>query len=150
MAAKLNDFLCDFKFLLELKSYLKEYIETKVSVTDVAVLRKGELSNLSDGRCVRLVLPHGYCVLQDVSLDNGLYFVGFIGSQNQHISENITDKVWKLDIKLIDAFADHSDILAYISAERQKGGDWGNLVLLKSIDAIEKWKNCEVHRTAIK
>lgn len=148
----LNDFANDFKFLLDLKSYLKEYIETNASKNVGDEINKGIHSKLVDGRSIRIVLPRGCDVLRRVSLENDLNFVGFIGFSKpaDQVSETLRDKVWDIDGKLIEEFSNHEDIIAYLSAERTIGGEWGNLVLLQSFDAIEKWRDCPVHHTAIK
>ncbi|XP_071153942.1 uncharacterized protein [Mytilus edulis] len=147
----LNDFANDFKFLLDLKSYLKEYIETNASKNVGDEINKGIHSKLVDGRSIRIVLPRGCDVLRSVSLENDLNFVGFIGFNKpaDQVSETLRDKVWDIDGKLIEEFSNHEDIIAYLSAERTIGGEWGNLVLLQSFDAIEKWRDCPVHHTAI-
>ena len=70
MSYNLKDFENDFVFLLEIKSYLKEYLSKDESQIDEDVVKKGLYSKLRDGRPVRIVIPHGF---------NNLYFVGFIG-----------------------------------------------------------------------
>ncbi|CAC5424139.1 unnamed protein product [Mytilus coruscus] len=147
----LKDFANDFNFLMELKSYLKEYVETNVSKNVEDGISKGIYSKLVDGRGIRLVLPHGCDVLRSVSLENYINFVGFIGfnKPSEQVSETLRDKVWDIDGKLVEEFSNHEDIIAYVSAERSIGGEWGNLVLLKSFDAIEKWRDCPVHHTAV-
>ena len=151
MSYNLKDFENDFVFLLEIKSYLKEYLSKDESQIDEDVVKKGLYSKLRDGRPVRIVIPHGFKQLKDISVDNNLYFVGFIGyaKPSHQIPDNLTDKIWKIDYKLIDEFSGHNDILAYVSAERTGGKDWGNLVLLKSMEAVEKWRDCSIHQEAI-
>ncbi|XP_052093187.1 uncharacterized protein LOC127729400 [Mytilus californianus] len=147
----LKDYANDFTFLIELKSYLKEYAETNASKNVEDGINKGIYSKLVDGRSIRLVLPHGYHVLRSVSLESDINFVGFIGFNKplEQVSETLRDKVWDIDGKLVEEFSNHEDIIAYVSAERSIGGEWGNLVLLKSFDAIEKWRDCPVHHTAV-
>lgn len=151
MSYNLIDFENDFVFLLEIKSYLKEYLSKDESQIDEDVVKKGLYSKLRDGRPVRIVIPHGFKQLKDISVDNNLYFVGFIGyaKPSHQIPDNIADKIWKIDYKLIDEFSGHKDILAYVSAERTHGKDWGNLVLLKSMEAVEKWRDCSILQEAI-
>ena len=114
-------------------------------------IKSGIYSKLHDGRSVRVVLPQGFKVLKDISLDDNIYFVCFIGFKKppNQLSESLFNKIWKIDSKLIEAFAAHTDILAYLTAERIGGQDWGNLVIFKSLDAIGKWRNATVHQEAV-
>lgn len=149
MSYDINDFENDFYFLLEIKSYLKQYLEANTTSYEDTI-RKGIYSKLTDGRSIRLVLPQGREGLRNISLDD-INFVGFIGFSKpaEQLTETLKDEVWKIDGKLIEEFSNHGDILAYVTAERTVGGDSGNLVLLKSLEAIKEWTNCSIHHLAI-
>ncbi|XP_071153943.1 uncharacterized protein [Mytilus edulis] len=150
MSYDINDFENDFYFLLEIKSYLKQYLEANTTSYE-DTLRKGIYSKLTDGRSIRLVLPQGREGLRNISLDD-INFVGFIGFSKpaEQLTETLKDEVWKIDGKLIEEFSNHGDILAYVTAERTVGGNSGNLVLLKSLEAIKEWTNCSIHHLAIR
>lgn len=150
MSYDINDFEHDFYFLLEIKSYLKQYLEANTTSYEDTI-RKGIYSKLTDGRSIRLVLPQGREGLRNISLDD-INFVGFIGFSKpaEQLTETLKDEVWKIDGKLIEEFSNHGDILAYVTAERTVGGDSGNLVLLKSLEAIKEWTNCSIHHLAIR
>lgn len=150
MSYDINDFENDFYFLLEIKSYLKQYLEANTTSYEDTI-RKGIYSKLTDGRSIRLVLPQGREGLRNISLDD-INFVGFIGFSKppEQLTETLKNEVWNIDGKLIEEFSNHGDILAYVTAERTVGGDSGNLVLLKSLEAIKEWTNCSIHHLAIR
>lgn len=152
MSFDINDYRTDFDYLSELKTYLIDYIRRDFQHADKDMLKRGIYSTLHDGRSVRIVIPHECNVSENISLDDDLYFLGFIGYAKplNQISETTRNEVLDIDSALISKFSDFADILAYISAERIKGGDWSNLVLLRNEETILSWRDSSAHQLARK
>lgn len=138
----------DFFFLKELRAFLRSYLENDINETDFGKLRKGIYSTLKDGRSIRYVIPN-VPRAKTSNLDD-IYFVGFIGFVNQTtVTPALLDRVWELDKQLVDDLSQHDDVVAYVTAERTKDGDWGNLVLMKSVGVIEPWRRGSAHQIAV-
>jgi hypothetical protein len=60
-------------------------------------------------------------------------FVGFIGTRRQAVtsSASIVEEIWKMDNVLVRDLQSVDGMLAYVTGERVKGGDYGNLVLFR-------------------
>lgn len=148
MASELTEYSSDFTFLQELKAFAKTYLEGELSSTESGQLKNGIYSNLEDGRCIRIVIPD-IPRAKTRDLDHA-FFVGFIGNVDKsRVKSELIDRTWNIDQKLVEELSLHDDIVAYISAERFKGGDWGNLVLTNSLNVIEDWRRGSAHQTAV-
>ncbi|KAK6195211.1 hypothetical protein SNE40_000684 [Patella caerulea] len=76
------------------------------------------------------------------------YSQGFSRPQKE-TSEEFTKKLWDFDRELIGELPRQKYIIAYVTGEREHGGNWGNLVLCNSPEAIEEWKAFHYHSRAI-
>ncbi|KAK3087129.1 hypothetical protein FSP39_002064 [Pinctada imbricata] len=138
----------DIKFL----DVIRQFVISETRRTDtIPSAYSGGFSKLDDGRDIRTVYPHG---IEEVRLllsqTLPLNFVGFIGYKRptEEIGQDLVDKIWQIDRELITEMRNHSDIIAYVTGEREDG-EWGNLVVLRKVDAIEKWRDSKIHATAI-
>ena len=146
-AGTLSDYVQDIEFLEVLKQFFFKEIQE-----DTVLNERDEygsrFSHLPDGRDVRSVYPHG--VISEQQLQCPLYFVGFIGYKRgpEEITDDLVQKIWDIDRGLVQQMGKHGDILAYITGDRGDG-DWGNLVVIRALNAIEEWRDSAMHLLAI-
>ncbi|XP_067664195.1 uncharacterized protein [Haliotis asinina] len=112
------------------------------------------LKHVDNDTRTRLVFPHGMSVVQEYrdranTGDGVLYFVGFIGEKLDTVDDIVDKQAWQMDAVLVAELKSQEDILAYCSAERNPGGNWGNLVLFRHPRAIQKWNQLKSHTHAI-
>ncbi|XP_046545863.1 uncharacterized protein LOC124255959 [Haliotis rubra] len=113
------------------------------------------LKHMDNGNQARVVFPQGMSVVQEYrerakTGDSVLYFVGFIGEKLDTVDDSMDKQAWQMDAVLIAELKSQEDILAYCSAERSPGGNWGNLVLFRHPRAIQKWSQLKIHDNAIR
>lgn len=152
----LSDFENDFEFLHDCRTIaIDDIIAIQNGRAEPVSLKEGRLGRMQtrkDGRKIRLVYPHGYEALSNLlSSLSALWFVGFIGyTQSDTEESGIRDRAWSYDGKLMEEMQNHPGIFAYITGEREIGGDWGNLVLLANEDGVHQWSACDIHFAAIR
>ncbi|MCE7986701.1 MAG: hypothetical protein DYG89_36470 [Caldilinea sp. CFX5] len=74
-----------------------------------------------------------------------LYFVGFFGQRRRGLTTApLLDLVVALDDALVAELREHPDIVGYCTCELA-GGDYGNLVLLRTEAAKAEWAKSERH-----
>ena len=136
----------DFTFLKEIKAYIENEIHNDQRNLPEEVV----MSSLPDGRLIRTVYPQGYAAVER-NPDKTLHFVGFIGfiKPTENLEPMLRERMWQIDNELMKELKDHPDIVAYSSAERVAGCDWANLVLFTCEEAIQKWRDSQLHWTAV-
>ncbi|KAK7094100.1 hypothetical protein V1264_007766 [Littorina saxatilis] len=138
-------------------------------------LRRGYHTETNDGREVRLIFPAGFTKIwnhlqkceriqeaktrlpypegeEDISSNESeINFVGFIGNKNEETKgdASLLAEVNKLDGKLVDELAEIDGMLAYVSGERVKGGDYGNLVLFRDRGVVQDLLKSSNHGKAV-
>lgn len=152
----LQDYGEDFQFLYELKGFLVDKI---VKVSEEKDDQKQECfidglyENWTKNRKVRTCFPHGHTGLTDLvqaGIRGVMWFVGFIGFKQLHLKGDISQRIWEMDSALLSELREHPYVVAYMTAERTEGGEWGNLVVMSSDKAVAQWEGCQIHEHAVK
>jgi len=76
-----------------------------------------------------------------------LVAVGFCGHKRHHLSPGLLDEMSELDAKLVEDMRAQSHMLSYCSVERTDG-NWCNLVLIRTPQGIEQWRDGQRHAYA--
>jgi hypothetical protein len=104
--------------------------------------RVNQLSS-QDGCGNRIVLYHPDALRSATSLG----FVGFCGLRRTNLSTHIIAEIEALDDKLLDEMLAYPDVLSYGTLQLCDG-DYVNLVVLRTLDAIQSWRGSPVHKYA--
>ncbi|KAI8505291.1 hypothetical protein Bbelb_174000 [Branchiostoma belcheri] len=144
----------DFAFLAEMKDFILSQVnpeENGAEFAEITDAMKGTFYELSDGRKIQCFFPNGKHRLQECSSKEWL-FVGFLGRKlpSVDIPTEVERSVWEKNTGLITQLQTHRDILAYCSAEREAGGDWGNLILMARQEALLHWRQLEMHSGTVR
>ncbi|KAL5012464.1 hypothetical protein ScPMuIL_011015 [Solemya velum] len=145
----------DFEFLFELKEFLIDKVEKLSQEKDDKkreCFLNGVYETWTKNREVRTCFPHGHTELLEMlnpGAERRLWFVGFIGFKQQKLKSDIVQRIWKMDSALVSELRKHPYVVAYMSAERTAGGEWGNLVVMSSDQAVAQWESCQIHEKAV-
>ncbi|PVD22267.1 hypothetical protein C0Q70_18075 [Pomacea canaliculata] len=164
----------DFQFLKEMKDILieevfrlsKEFPDRSACDSEV---KNGIFSETDDKRDVRIILPGG---LQNVldhlelfpdditatkitgSRDDceELCFVGFLGHKKDRseMEESVIHDIDKTDAVVVQELSTIDGMIAYVTGERLKRGDYGNLVVFKDKGVVKNLKKSQNHAYAVK
>ncbi|XP_070558701.1 uncharacterized protein [Ptychodera flava] len=153
-----QDFPKDFEFIREVKAGIMQKIDMfkndKEFAKEFPKYADGVFDKFPCGRKIRFVFPQSLektvarLVTKMQDKPGQQLFVCFIGYAKP-VSQQEVDSVWDNDSVLIESLRTHPDILCYSSAEREPGGDWGNLVVFDSEDALHHWKGLKPHRYSV-
>ncbi|XP_066299693.1 uncharacterized protein [Branchiostoma lanceolatum] len=143
----------DFIFLAEMKDFVLSQVNSAGAeeLPEITDAMKGTFYELSDGRKIQCFFPNGKRRLQECSSKEWL-FVGFLGRKlpYEDIPTEVESLVWEKNTGLIAQLQTHRDILAYCSAEREAGGDWGNIIFMASQGALLHWRQLELHGDTVR
>ncbi|XP_078599616.1 uncharacterized protein LOC144874863 [Branchiostoma floridae x Branchiostoma japonicum] len=142
-----GQFAEDFVFLAEMKDFVLSQVNPAgAKLPEITDAMKGTFYKLSDGRKIQCFFPNGKRRLQECSSKEWI-FVGFLGRKlpREDIPFEVERSVWESNTGLVTQLQTHGDILAYCSAEREAGGDWGNIIFMASQGALMHWRQLELH-----
>jgi hypothetical protein len=132
----------DKKEITELMGLLEQDLtQSKDKIVDGAYMKKLEQS--LDNTPYRQIIMNYPELLQEQEL----YFVYFNGIK-KNLSLKQGQKLWQTDNNLINMFNNYPNILSYTSKQVQESGNWDNLVIFKSKEAIQQWRNSFKHLLA--
>ena len=132
---------------MTLRNFLWKEIQEDLP-DDVTFQQHVIYGRLDDGRTLRRVFPRGAHELKDAIGRDSLHFVGFFGdSRPQH--EIVKNQIWSLDDALVKDLSKHEQIIGYASMEVTRGGNWCNLVIVTSPDALARWQTSDNHGQAV-
>ena len=152
------DFSADFEFLYHYKQYMLSDMMIGIGNTSHELDVKTCL--FEDNRKFRRAYPHGKEMireyLQEVKEkeknDEGkqvAYFVGFFGKMKEFVSQDTEKQVWEIDNLMIQELANHPHMLFYGTCQLRPEGDYFNLVLFRSNEAVNQWRLAKGHDRAI-
>ena len=176
----LSKYYGDFEFLKEMKSLLiEEVLRMKAENADPTFwnsqVKTGFFTETEDGRDVRVVLPSGVDAISEllrhpipagcegigefekqggdtIPTSKEISFVGFMGTKLKasEAHAGAEDKVNAIDDVLIGELAGIDGMLAYVTGERVKGGDRGNLVLFRNWGVVQDLFKSSNHGVAVR
>ena len=169
----------DFLFLKEMKDILAEQLVRINDNRDDPTfsdpeLKKGVHTETDDRREVRIVLPGGFQALwdhfstdeklrPDFNSQNGtateqtrqdnseICFVGFIGTADEESlkDEELCRDMNQMDVVLIRDLSDIDGLLAYVTGQRDRNGNYGNLVLFRDKGVVQDLTKSRNHGHAV-
>ena len=168
----------DFRFLKEMKTLMMEEVcRMRAEISDPTFwdsqVRRGFFTETEDGRDVRIVLPKGVHAVTElfhpyvaghegvkdlmrsecgITTPTAIHFVGFIGTRltASQTHEGVEKGVMSMDDVLIAELAEIDGMLAYVTGERVKGGDRGNLVLFRDWGVVHELLKSKNHDAAVR
>ncbi|KAK7094099.1 uncharacterized protein [Littorina saxatilis] len=174
----LSKYYGDFQFLKEMKTVaFEEILRMKAECKDPdfwnSQVKRGFHTETDDGRDMRVILPNGFRAVSDLlpkteslepkelhNLEKGvtdnlsrkeIHFVGFVGTKlDASLSrKDVVNEMIGLDNVLVTELAEIDGMLAYVSGERVKGGDYTNLVLFRDRGVAEELLKSSNHGKAV-
>ena len=77
-----------------------------------------------------------------------LYFVGFFGTKrnpSQGTGSVLATSVWSADRKLRERMRSHPSVVYYMTVQKEKDGNWCNLILSTSPTFLSEWASEKDH-----
>lgn len=73
-----------------------------------------------------------------------LAVVGFFGQRNWQCPDSVVTAINKIDVELVQGLFRFAYAVSY-SSMKLPDGNWGNLIVLKDFEGIEKWREVQPH-----
>ncbi|XP_071097709.1 uncharacterized protein [Haliotis cracherodii] len=145
----------DFTFLKTCLDFINKEMDLELLAKHDDKTMLQYFKHMDNGNQARVVFPHGMGLLEEYrerakTGDSFLYFVGFIGQKQDTVDDSVEQEVWQMDAVLTAELCNQEDIMAYCSAERVPGGNWGDLVVCRHPRAVQKWNQLKIHDNAIR